>query len=206
VAITFDDGYANLEDHALPVLKELGFSATIFAVTAHAGRTNDWPSQPAGVPRLPLLSLSRLRACVDEGFEVGLHTATHPPLDAVSPDKARAEVCDAKRTLEDALGGPVKTFAYPYGLIGSESDRLVREHFRAACGVVLGEAQPTGDRHRLPRIDMYYFRPRWVSEWYGTGRGRLYRFARSAGRGLRAALGWSSRPLEQCDAAAESAS
>jgi peptidoglycan/xylan/chitin deacetylase (PgdA/CDA1 family) len=186
VAITFDDGFANLADHALPVLRDLNFGATIFAVQAYAGRHNDWPSQPAGVPRLPLLTPAGLRNCLAAGMEVGHHTATHPPLDAIGPAQVRAEVVDAKHALEDILGGAVETFAYPYGrLPGPAGETLVREHFRAACGVRLKSARPADDRHQLPRIDMYYFRPPGVCEWYGTVRGWWYLHARGFGRTLR---------------------
>ncbi|MFO0809730.1 MAG: polysaccharide deacetylase family protein [Gemmataceae bacterium] len=186
VAVTFDDGFANLSDHALPVLAELGFGATIFAVQAYAGRHNDWPSQPPGVPRLPLLTAARLRDCVAAGMEVGHHTATHPPLDALGPAEVRAELVNAKHALEDALGGPVRTFAYPYGRLPDPAgEALVRDHFRAACGVRLRAACPVDDRYRLPRVDMYYFRPPMVCEWYGTSRGQWYLRARGVGRTLR---------------------
>src|SRR5262245_57925953 len=58
VVLTFDDGFRNLRDCAVPVLEKLNFRATVFAVAGHCGGNNDWPSQIAGVPRLPLLSWS----------------------------------------------------------------------------------------------------------------------------------------------------
>src|SRR5690348_2083040 len=54
VSITFDDGFANIADHALPILQRFSFPATVFVVGGHCGGYNDWPSQPPGIPRLPL--------------------------------------------------------------------------------------------------------------------------------------------------------
>jgi peptidoglycan/xylan/chitin deacetylase (PgdA/CDA1 family) len=42
LCLTFDDAYAGLYHHAFPLLKEYGFTATVFVVTDYAGRTNDW--------------------------------------------------------------------------------------------------------------------------------------------------------------------
>src|SRR5580700_4908300 len=57
VALSFDDGFGNLADHALPVLEQYHLPATIFVVSRYCGKMNNWPSQPAGgVPQLPLLS------------------------------------------------------------------------------------------------------------------------------------------------------
>ena len=47
VAITFDDGFRSVYEHAAPLLGELGFPATVFVVSGHAGGQNNWPSQPA---------------------------------------------------------------------------------------------------------------------------------------------------------------
>src|SRR6266480_6947225 len=55
VVLTFDDGFANLLEHAAPLLSELRFRATIFVVSGRCGQTNDWPNQAADIPRLPLL-------------------------------------------------------------------------------------------------------------------------------------------------------
>src|ERR1700722_15438811 len=45
-AKTFDDGFRNLLDHAVPVLEQYHFPATIFVVGNYCGGHNDWPSQP----------------------------------------------------------------------------------------------------------------------------------------------------------------
>lgn len=158
VVLTFDDAFGNFADHAAPVLRRLGFRATVFAVAGYCGGRNDWPTQPPVIPRMALLSLSDLRALADQGFEVGAHTMTHPVLPALSRTEAGWEIAAARTTLEDGLGHAVTTFAYPYGQSSPAIRAAVADHYRAACGVRLAVACRSHDRYCLPRVDMYYFR------------------------------------------------
>ena len=59
-AITFDDGFVSVADTAAPLLAERGMPATVFCVAGWLGRTNDWPSQPDGVPRRDLADANAL--------------------------------------------------------------------------------------------------------------------------------------------------
>lgn len=49
------------------------------------------------------------------GVSVGAHTVSHPILSRVSPEQARREIAESKRTIEGELGCPVRNFAYPNG-------------------------------------------------------------------------------------------
>jgi peptidoglycan/xylan/chitin deacetylase (PgdA/CDA1 family) len=49
------------------------------------------------------------------GFRIGAHTVTHPILSRVSVERARREICDAKRMIESACGSSPRAFAYPNG-------------------------------------------------------------------------------------------
>ena len=112
--LTFDDGYAELAEHAFPVLRRHGFGATVFVVTARIGGANDWDAA-RGVPRRPLLDREQILAWSREGIEFGAHTRTHPALGTLPPAEVDAEVGESRRELEEVLGAPVRTFAYPYG-------------------------------------------------------------------------------------------
>jgi peptidoglycan/xylan/chitin deacetylase (PgdA/CDA1 family) len=191
LVLCFDDGFANLLDHGVPLLRELGFGASIFAVVDYCGGNNDWPSQPARIPRLPLLSLANLRDLVSGGFEVGCHSSTHPRLLRTADEDAELEIVASKHRLEDGLGRPVRVFAYPYGQAGVRHRALARKHYRAACGVALGTARATDDRHHLPRIDMYYYRHPAVFRLFGTALAEPYLGLRAAVLRLRALLSQS---------------
>ena len=188
VVLTFDDGFANLLPHAAPLLAGLGFRATLFAVSGRCGQTNDWPDQAPGIPRLPLLSWPELAQMTAAGFEIGAHTVTHRPLPALSAEEARREILESKAMIEDRLGRPVTTFAYPFGRMNAASRDCVRETFRGACGVELRPASRQDDRHVLPRLDVYYLRRPAVFNLLGTRTGGAYLALRGAGRRLQARL------------------
>ncbi len=53
VVLTFDDGYADFHEHALPALQRHGFTATLFVTT---GWLADAGAHAAGRPHAPTLS------------------------------------------------------------------------------------------------------------------------------------------------------
>jgi peptidoglycan/xylan/chitin deacetylase (PgdA/CDA1 family) len=186
VVLTFDDGFANLLEHAAQVLSELGFRATIFVVGGRCGQTNDWPNQAPGIPRLPLLSWSELAQMTRAGFEIGAHSVTHRPLTEITQAEARREIVESKMMIEERLGWPVKTFAYPFGMFTRANYEVVREHFRGACSVEMGKARRENDRHQLPRLDIYYLRHPILFQLFETLPGQAYLGLRGIGRRVRA--------------------
>jgi peptidoglycan/xylan/chitin deacetylase (PgdA/CDA1 family) len=188
VVLTFDDGFRNLSDHAIPVFEDLCFRATIFAVAGRCGRTNDWPSQIAEIPHLPLLSWSDLRQIAAAGFEIGAHGITHAPLPALSQREAEREITGAKEILQAHLGEAVTSFAYPYGLADTSHRYAVAASYRGACGTDLGIARPSCDRHHLQRIDMHYYRTQALFRLFPTRLGPAYLGLRAFGRTCRQLL------------------
>ena len=185
VVITFDDGFANVLEHAAPRLSDLGFGATIFVVSGRCGQTNDWSDQGPDAPRLPLLSWSELGQMAAAGFEFGAHSVTHRPLTKIPQSEAAREIVESKAAIEDRLGQAVQTFAYPFGLFNRHVCDVVSAHFRAACSARLGKAQPTQNRHLLPRLDVYYFRRPELFRTFETPAGRCYLALRRVAREVR---------------------
>ena len=188
VVLTFDDGFANLLPHAAPILAELKFRATLFAVSGRCGQTNDWPDQAPGIPRLPLLNWDELAQLANAGWEIGAHTVTHRQLTSLPADEARREILESKTVIEQKLGRAVTTFAYPFGAMNAASRDCVRDNFRAGCSVAFGTASPQHDRSALPRLDVYYVRTPSVFNLFGTWTGGAYLALRGAGRILKARL------------------
>ncbi len=182
VVLTFDDGYANLKQIALPVLQECGFEATVFVVAGHVGGYNNWPSQPPIVPHLPLLTWSDLRDLSRQGFEIAGHTLTHPVLAGVSKDALAREIKRSKDLIEQKIAGPVHTFAYPYGIVDQAVYEWVSSNYRAACTTEMGEVSAADDRHRLRRIDTYYLRRAVFFRSLDSVLGRSYLSVRDFGR------------------------
>jgi peptidoglycan/xylan/chitin deacetylase (PgdA/CDA1 family) len=186
VCVTFDDGFASVVDEAAPQLLEHGIPATIFCVAGYLGRTNGWPSQPAGIARRALAAGGPLGELASAGFELGSHGYAHAPLARASPDVLVREVVDARRALEQALSASVETFAYPYGALPAAAGRaLVRETYVAACAATPRTVTPDDDLVALPRVDAHYLRRPALLRRLLLGGGGGYLALRRAGRRLR---------------------
>jgi len=157
--LTFDDGYANVHEHALPVLVRYGFGATVFVVAGHVGRVNDWAQPPRGLGRQPMLSWSQIEKLSDNGIEIGAHTLSHADLSALEPEELEQEIVGSAQEINSRLSEPVQTFAYPYGRVSDDAVAIVGRAFRAACTTVHRRVSDE-PMMLLPRVEMYYFRNR----------------------------------------------
>ncbi|HUZ54530.1 MAG TPA: polysaccharide deacetylase family protein [Streptosporangiaceae bacterium] len=156
VVLTFDDGFADFYDVALPMLQRYGFTATLYVTTGWiADRDQPGGNGPAGAsgPGTGMLSWSQVEAAAATGIEIGAHTEFHPQLDQLSPSALRRELAGSKSLLEDRLGVPVTGLSYPFGY----SNRRVREAavavgYQYACAVANRLACTSDDRFALPRL------------------------------------------------------
>jgi len=112
VVLTFDDGYADAVEQALPLLARHGFTATVFVTT---GWLADAGARAAGEPLDRMLSWAQVRELAAAGVEIGAHSHSHPALDQLSAARLRGELTTSKTLLEEHLGAPVRTLAYPFG-------------------------------------------------------------------------------------------
>ncbi|HEV2591709.1 MAG TPA: polysaccharide deacetylase family protein [Gaiellaceae bacterium] len=124
IGLSFDDGYQDVADHALPVLDRLGFTATVFIATGvTGGRAHfTWYEQQP-----PLMSWDTIRALDGGPLRFEAHTVTHPNLLQLSDEDARREITDSKAELEQQLGRRVDAFCYPAGLFGARERAYVEE-------------------------------------------------------------------------------
>ena len=93
-------------------------------------------------------------------IEVGSHTVTHPFLSLHALASQRNEIKKSKDTLEQILGRPVTSFAYPHGDYTEEAIALVRQAgFACACSTTADVVWWHTDRFQLPRVQ--------VEDWNG---------------------------------------
>ena len=152
VGITFDDGYLNNLTHALPVLQQLGFSSTCYAISAMLGQANSW-DRHNGVSPSELMSVAHLREWVAGGQEVGAHTRQHVRLTEVDAKTAQAEIALCKTELEQLTGADVKHFCYPYGLYTPEHTAMVAQAgFLSATTTQRGRCHAGDSLLELPRV------------------------------------------------------
>ena len=150
VGITFDDGYKDFLQAAVPVLEELGFAATVFAVGGMLGRENDWEHDYTPRPRLTLLKAGDLREVSSRGMEVGSHGMSHVKLASLGPEQLEEEVKGSRRLLSEVLGKEVEGFSFPYGSFDSAGLEAVRRAgYTYACAA---PPQVDWDQYALPRI------------------------------------------------------
>ena len=145
VGITFDDGYLNNLQAALPVLERFGFTSTVYAVSKRLGQSNVW-DQEMGVPESALMSESELKAWSRAGQEVGSHTRHHVRLLQCNEDQAREEIVISKAELEELLGCAVTQFCYPYGEFNSTHLRLVQQAGYTAATTTVRSRESVGPR------------------------------------------------------------
>jgi peptidoglycan/xylan/chitin deacetylase (PgdA/CDA1 family) len=112
VLITFDDSYASVFNHALPVLKANAFTATLFIITDYIGKPNQWDVSFRGSSHM---NEDQIRHAVASGFSIGSHTKSHRDLTRLSGKALKEELQGSKCFLEDKFGIRVNYLAYPFG-------------------------------------------------------------------------------------------
>jgi peptidoglycan/xylan/chitin deacetylase (PgdA/CDA1 family) len=150
VVLTFDDGYDGVRTAALPLLRDRGFSATVFVVSGKLGGRNDWDGETPGDA---LLSADGVRELAAAGLEIGSHGATHRALPELPDAELAPETRGSRERLEEIVGVPVVSFCYPYGACDARAAGAVRENgFRAATVIRSGLVSDLEDPFRLRRV------------------------------------------------------
>jgi peptidoglycan/xylan/chitin deacetylase (PgdA/CDA1 family) len=153
-ALTFDDGYVDFAEAALPILARRGLHATLFVPAGLLGGSNDWDRGYAQERRI--LDAPALRALDPAHVELGAHGLTHCRLAALAPATLRAETFEARERLEQACGREIRLFAYPYGQLddfdAAAQAAVEAAGFRAACSTHFGRGSRPEERFRLRRV------------------------------------------------------
>jgi len=156
LAITFDDAYRGLRDHAFPVLEAHGFGATCFVITDYAGRLNRWDVAYGG-RRFAHLAWRDMRRWQARGIDFASHTATHPRLTWVGEARLARELSTSRRALAAALDVDTTALSYPFGACARrERDRAASEGYEV--GFTLARSW-TGDALLAPRTPVYLWAP-----------------------------------------------
>lgn len=152
IGLTFDDGYRNVYQHVLPLLNELGFTATNYIVSNHLGGTNFWDASN-GVPSSPLMNKDEINQWLDAGHEIGSHTQDHVYLTRLSPTEAAQQIKQSKIDLEDLFGIPIESFCYPYGQKNQSIQQWVADcGYTNATTTARGLALHNDNPFDLPRV------------------------------------------------------
>jgi peptidoglycan/xylan/chitin deacetylase (PgdA/CDA1 family) len=155
-ALTFDDGFSGVLEHALPEVRRQGLPMTVFLVAqtlTDEGLDAWWVRTPPPWP-LTTLTVDEVLHLRDLGVDLQSHSWAHQDLPELDEDACEKDLRRSREFLEDLLHGPVPYLAYPRGL----HDAGVR---RAACraGYSHAFALPEGpeqvDEYAVPRVGIH---------------------------------------------------
>lgn len=140
VVLTFDDGYASHFTFVKDVLDRFNANATFYIVEDRLSY---------GIKDRNLENLKKLS---DAGYEIGVHTYSHPNFSELDYDETYFQISKSKKFLEDNLGIEVKTFSYPFGIVNEYSLNILKDlGFETAVTTKQGIADPQkyGDDSRF---------------------------------------------------------
>ncbi len=141
VVITFDDGNVDIYQNAFPILEKYGFVATFYIVDRYINGKD-------------MISTDQVKELIEKGWEIGSHSKYHTNLTSTTAD-LEAEIRLSKLDMEERLGVPINSFAYPFGLVNENViGKTIRSGYTSAVG--LGESVTHG------KIDLFYLNRREV--------------------------------------------
>lgn len=174
VALTFDDGFASFADVAWPLLRANGLPATVFVVTGHVGRMNDWGARATAgrrnsdVPALPLMDWDTLGRLAGEGVEIGAHTRTHSDLRRATDAELVDELDGGAMDIAARTGARPSAFAYPYGAVNARVAAATASRYPVAVTTRMRGLRDREHPALLPRLDTFYLRDAGRLESWGT--------------------------------------
>jgi peptidoglycan/xylan/chitin deacetylase (PgdA/CDA1 family) len=162
VAITFDDGYRDNYDYAVPLLAKYGLSATFFVVAGLIRR------DPVVIERCRMLQKTdtdsvrpmesrHLREMSQAGLEIGSHTYSHPNLSLLNRQAAKWEMVRSRQMIEQDLGRHVLSLAYPFGtpgrhIIPTTAEIAAEAGYELAGSILYRNVQLNDSRFVVPRF------------------------------------------------------
>jgi peptidoglycan/xylan/chitin deacetylase (PgdA/CDA1 family) len=160
--LTFDDGYADVFDHALPIMERRGWRAIMFVSADLVGQVEQHPVRGP----LQHMTWEQLEELTRRGHIVASHGSAHIAYSRLPGDGAQADLDNARRALQRRWPGAPDWFAYPFGELPESELRLPSLCF----GSIKAAARPWDTApHEIRRTYLPTDEPqRWehcITEW-----------------------------------------
>ena len=149
VIITIDDGYLDAYTEAFPILREFGFTATVFVITEFID--HNYPQY---------VSWDMVIEMADAGIRIEPHTKTH--IDLRERDRATLiyQLLGSLQSVEARIGYRPRFFAYPAGRYDEAVIDIVRElDFWGAVTTQGGKWHGFNNRYEWERLRVRYNTP-----------------------------------------------
>lgn len=155
--LTFDDGFMGVHDFAAPILKELGWPATVFVVAGKLGGESDWKiTVKEPMPPHPLMDVPQFRKLSAQGFSLHSHSLMHHDLTTLPADVLERDLRDSRALIAELTGQVPVYLAYPYGRHNETvRDAAQRTGFAAAFSVESGFNRPGESAYQIRRLDVF---------------------------------------------------
>ncbi|MGA9398912.1 MAG: polysaccharide deacetylase family protein [Anaerolineaceae bacterium] len=141
VVITFDDGDLDVYQNAFPVMQEFGLVGSFYIVGTRLNSTD-------------FIDVAQLKEMIAAGWDVGCHSMTHIDL-TLNHDALTYEAGSCKSRLENELGIPINTFAYPFGTIDEfVAGKVIKYGYKAAVGLGTSSDHSWGTLFYLSRLEV----------------------------------------------------
>jgi peptidoglycan/xylan/chitin deacetylase (PgdA/CDA1 family) len=140
VVLTFDDGYKDFIEEAVPILEQFGFRATVFIIADFVGRQG-------------YMTWDDVRKAAAMGHEIGCHSMTHPDLRDLRDASLEYQIVSARDFIESNGHVRPRTFCYPSGKYNDTVRSVVEEAgYLGAVTTQVGTASTLDDHYTLSRI------------------------------------------------------
>ncbi len=152
IIITFDDGYLDTFQNAIPILQEFDMKAVIFVMGNRRLNRARWDELDQE-DVCELMTDEQIRMAKNLEFEIGAHSLNHISLVGLSDKEVEFEIQQSKYQIESILNTPIHTFAYPYGILDNRVSGIVSESgFSFACGVYSGSPKYGETKYDIRRL------------------------------------------------------
>jgi peptidoglycan/xylan/chitin deacetylase (PgdA/CDA1 family) len=157
VAVTFDDGYGENCEYAIPALIERGIPCTYFVATHYIETGEPFPhDRVRGCPLRPN-TIQEIQRMADQGIQIGAHSHTHLDFGRpLSDAQIRSEITDVRKRLQDWTGQSIDYFAFPFGLKNNITleaiDVVFESGFKCFVSAAGGMNWPGQDANHLQRV------------------------------------------------------
>ncbi len=185
VVLTFDDGYKDFCEQAMPVLRRLDAPATV-SILPHYVQSQEPFEFSTGSGRRSM-SWNDLRSLLEDDANrvtIANHSHSHRDFSQLSVEEALRDIEQSQTAIEDHLGFTPRHFTYPFGSPGSASHHLVRERFEAVLAGGWGVNARAKDLGNLRRIPVLAYDGQRSLKLKAAGAPTAYRMLRTVAKGL----------------------